>query len=181
MRALALAAFLLAACSSGIAVRGGAGDPHYDFKRLRTYGWMPSESMGDPRIDDAILDERVHRGVDDDLAKKGYRLVTENPDFAVGYRAVLGSQREVASGENGFDGIWNSDYAPRGTGGSDAPVDKVVLEGTIVLRIFDGKSRNLVWEAAAETEINPRETVLPPTREDKVRAAIREMLDMFPP
>lgn len=181
MRALVPAAFLLAACSSGIDVRGGAGDPHYDFQRLKTYAWMPREATGDPRIDEALLDERVRKGVDDDLVRKGYRLVPEGPDFAVGYRAVLGSQRSVESGERSFEGIWTSDHAPRGTGSDGAPVDKVVLEGTLVLRIFDGKSRNLVWEAAAETEINPRESVLSPTREDKVRAAIREMLDMFPP
>ncbi len=183
MRASAAFVLVFAAlgCSSGIDVRGGAGDPHYDFKRLKTYSWMPRESTGDPRIDEAVLDERVHKGVDDDLGRKGYRLVPDGGDFVVGHRAVLGSQRSVESGQTSFEGIWTPDYAPRGTGNGGATVDKRVLEGTLVLRIFDGKSRNLVWEAAGETEINPRESVLPGGREDKVRAAIREMLDRFPP
>jgi hypothetical protein len=177
MRALAALALLLAACSSGVDVRGGAGDPHYDFQRLKTYSWMPREPTGDPRIDESLLDDRVHRGVDEDLARQGYRLVPEGGDFAVGYRAVLGTQREVEGGES-FEGIWTEDHTPRSAGGGET-VDKVVLEGTLVLRIFDGKTRNLVWEAAAETEINPKQSVLAPTREDKVRAAIRKMLDMF--
>jgi hypothetical protein len=170
---------LLAACSSGIQVRGGAGDPRFDFAALKTYSWMPRETMGDPRIDEGLLDQRVHAGVDEDLARKGYRLVPQGGDFAVGYRAVLGTERKTTNGQPAFDGIWTEDHTPRETGGS-APVDKVVLEGTLVLRVFDGKTRNLVWEAAAETEINPRQTLLAPTREDQVRAAIREMLDLFP-
>ena len=170
---------LVVGCSSGIDVRGGAGDPRYDFKALKTYGWMPAEPTGDPRIDEASLEARVKKGVNEDLERKGYRLVPEGADFLVGYRAVLGTERKVQSGEE-FDGIWTDDYAPRGTG-NGGPVDKVDLEGTLVLRVFDGKDRKLVWEAAAETEINPRSSLLEPTREDKTRVAIRKMLDLFPP
>jgi len=174
------AALLLAACASGIDIRGGAGDPHYDFARLKTYAWMPRETTGDPRIDEALLDERVHKGVDEDLARRGYRLVAEGGDFAVGYRAVLGTQRSVESGQGSFEGIWTADNTPRPAGGNGNTVEKVTLEGTLVLRVFDGKNRKLVWEAAAETDIDPRSSLLAPTREDKIRAAIREMLDRFP-
>jgi hypothetical protein len=106
--------------------------------------------------------------------------VAEGADFLVGYRAVLGTQREVEPGQP-FEGIWTDEHTPRGAGGGSAPVDKVVSEGTLVLRIFDGKSGNLVWEAAADTEINPKSGPLSPTTEDKVRIAIREMLERFPP
>lgn len=176
-----LSALLLVAlgCSSGIDVRGGAGEPGYGFANLKTYAWMQREPTGDPRIDEPLLDERVHRGVDEELAGKGYRLVPEGGDFRIGYRAVLGRQREIDAGES-YEGIWTDDNAPRGAGGGGT-VDKVVLEGTLVLRVFDGTSRRLVWEAAADTEINPRQSVLAPTREDKVRAAIRKMLERFPP
>lgn len=182
MRRLVPACLLLAAigCTSAVAVRGGGADPDYDFKRLKTYAWMPREGTGDPRIDEARLDERVRKGVDEDLAKKGYRLVSDAPDFAVGYRAVLGRQRSV-EGQNGFEGIWTADNAPRGAGGDGAAVDKVTYEGTLVLRIFDGKGRKLVWEAAADTEIDSRPGPLRASTEDRVRAAIRKMLEMFPP
>jgi hypothetical protein len=122
----------------------------------------------------------VHKGVDEDLTEKGYRLVAEGSDFLVGYRAALGTQRSVHSGDS-YDGIWTEDHTPRGGGTNGTSVDKVVLEGTLVLRIFDGKSRKLVWEAAADTEINPRASLLEPTREDRVRVAIRKMLERFPP
>jgi len=182
MRALASALLLLTAlgCSSNVEVRGGGADPNYDFKRLKTYTWRPSETTGDPRIDEARLAARVHAGVDQDLEAKGYRLVTEGGDFQVGYRAVLGRQREVESGPK-FEGIWTDDHTPRSAGGGTAPVDKVVVEGTLVLRIFDGKSGNLVWEAAADTDLDPKPGPLAPTTEDKVRVAIREMLERFPP
>lgn len=167
-------------CSSGIDVRGGAGDPRYDFKALKTYSWMPPEPTGDPRIDEAALEARVRKGVDEDLGKKGYRPAAEGPDFLVGYRAVLGNAREAAATET-YEGIWTDEHTPRGGQGGGGSPDKVVLEGTLVLRVFDGKSKRMVWEAAAETEINPKETLLAPTREDQVRAAIRKMLDRFPP
>lgn len=182
MRWIVPASALLVAlgCATAVAVRGGGADPDYDFKRLKTYAWMPRESTGDPRIDEALLDGRVHEGVDEDLAKKGYRLVSEGADFAVGYRAVLGRQRSV-EGQGGFEGIWTAENAPRGTDTGNVKVDKVTYEGTLVLRIFDGKGKQLVWEAAADTEIDSSKSPLRASNEDKVRVAIRKMLERFPP
>jgi hypothetical protein len=176
--ALLLAA--LGCASSGVDVRGGGADPNYDFRSLKTYGWMPREATGDPRIEDDRLDARVHAGVDEQLAEKGYRLAAEKADFLVGYRAVLGRQRTVDPGQ-AYEGIWTENNQPRPAGGGSAPVDKVETEGTLVLRIFDGKKRNLVWEAAADTEIDSKSGPLEPTTEDKVRVAIRKMLERFPP
>jgi hypothetical protein len=121
----------------------------------------------------------VKKGVEEDLERKGYRLVAEGADFLVGYRAVLSSERSV-QGSDEYEGIWTDEHAPRGAG-NGGQVDKLDLDGTLVLRVFDGKSRNLVWEATAETELNPRASLLEPTREDKVRVAIRKMLERFPP
>ncbi len=181
MRALLPAALLLATlgCSSGIDVRGGGADPSYDFGPLETYGWMPHEEAGDPRIDQERLDARVRAGVDEGLSAKGYRLATGDADFLVGYRAVLGRERTVDTGP-AYEGIWTENHTPRPATDA-ASVDKVETEGTLVLRIFDGKSRRLVWEAAADTEIDPKSGPLAPTAEDKVRVAIRKMLDRFPP
>jgi hypothetical protein len=182
MRAAAAALLLscLGCAASGVDVRGGGADPSYDFAGLRTFGWMPREATGDPRIDDERLDARVHAGVDEGLAEKGYRLAAEGGDFLVGYRAVLGRQRTVDPGQ-AYDGIWTDNNRPRPAGGGPAPVDKVETEGTLVLRIFDGKSRRLVWEAAADTEIDPQSGPLTPATDDKVRVAIRKMLERFPP
>lgn len=181
MRAFLPAALLLATlgCSS-VDVRGGGADPTYDFASLKTFGWMPREETGDPRIDAERLDARVRAGVDDGLSAKGYRLEAEGADFLVGYRAVLGEKRTVESGP-AYEGIWTESHTPRPAEGGSAPVDKVETEGTLVLRIFDGKSRRMVWEAAADTEIDPKSGPLAPTSEDKVRVAIRKMLERFPP
>jgi hypothetical protein len=178
--ALAMAVLLPLACSGGVRVRGGGGDPHYDFATLKTYTWLPRETTGDPRIDEPLLDSRVHAGVDQELGEKGYHLTEGNADFLVTYRAVLASQRSVESGP-AFEGIWTDEHTPRPADGSSSRVDKVVEQGTIVLRIYDGKSRKLVWEASAETEIDPKAGPLAPTTEDKVRVAIQKMLDLFPP
>lgn len=182
MRLVASSAFLLVAlgCSTGVDVRGGGADPNYDFARLKTYGWAPRETTGDPRIDDDRLEARVRAGVDDGLTGKGYRLAADGPDFLVGYRAVLGRQRTVEQGQ-AYEGIWTDDHTPRPAAGETATVDKVETEGTLVLRIFDARSKRLVWEAAAETEIDPKSGPLAPTTEDKVRVAVRKMLERFPP
>jgi hypothetical protein len=178
MRAGALLAVVLLGCAADIQVRPGY-DPNYDFGRLRWYAWLPREPSGDPRIDDERLEGSVRGGVDELLGAKGYAGAPEDrADFLLGYRAVLGSQRTTRSGE-AFEGIWTEDHAPRGPEGGQ--VDTVVQEGILVLRMFDGKTRELVWEASAETEINPKGTDLDPTREDKLRAALRKMLEGFPP
>jgi hypothetical protein len=178
------AALLLAAClgcAGDVEVREGHL-PDYDFGRLRTYAWLEREPTGDPRIDERLLDERVRGGVDSQLAEKGYRLAPSGEaDFLVGYRAVLGRERTVESSEPRFEGIWTEDYAPRGAAAEGASLDKVEYEGTLVLLIHDGKRRQLVWRAAAETEIQPRSSALSSVRDERIRRTIRGMLARFPP
>jgi len=171
-------------CASNIEVRGGGHDPHYDFTKVRTYAWTPRETLGDPRIDEALLEERVHEAVDQELAGKGFRLAEPaQADVLVGYRAVLGRSRRQGpgAGTTEYAGIWTDDYTPRDATGGSSTVDRMVYEGTLVLRIQDRASGHLVWEATAETDINPRRSSESERREEKIRRAIRAMLGTFPP
>jgi len=62
-------------------------DPSVDFSRFRTYAWVPSPPprTGDVRLDSPLLEARVRDAVEVEMAERGYRKVSENPDLLVAY------------------------------------------------------------------------------------------------
>ncbi|MGI9592244.1 MAG: DUF4136 domain-containing protein [Myxococcota bacterium] len=63
-------------------------DPNEDFSAYRTFTWFPREqrSQGDYRADSPLVDARIRKAVERELAARGYREVEDrNPDFYVAF------------------------------------------------------------------------------------------------
>ena len=165
---------MLAACGPMIDVRADY-DTSADFSRLRTYAWLqqPSSAPRDPRINNDLLDSRVHSAVNDELHAKGYTESAEAPDFRVAYHVVL--KEKVAA--TAFP-----TYYGYGLGRWPGPADVQVAtyeEGTLLLDVVDGKTNELLWRGAASTRIDPDRT--PQERTALIRTAVERMLKDFPP
>ena len=61
----------------------------------RTYAWLPAPEGGDPMVNNDIVRARVQDAVDTDLARFGYRIDNENPDFRVGWTAGIEERVDV--------------------------------------------------------------------------------------
>jgi len=165
---------MLAACGPMIDVRADY-DTSADFSRLRTYAWLqqPSSAPRDPRINNDLLDSRVHSAVNDELHAKGYTENAESPDFRVAYHVVLKEKIAAAAFPT---------YYGYGLGRWPGPADVQVAtyeEGTLLLDFVDGRMNELVWRGAASTRINPDRT--PQERTELIRTAVQRMLKDFPP
>ena len=83
---LAASMLLLAGCSSISVTRDY--DASADFSSLETYAWQheTQPETGNPRIDNDLMDARVRRAVDAQMAEKGFvRAPKEEADFHVAY------------------------------------------------------------------------------------------------
>jgi len=165
---------MLAACGPMIDVRADY-DTSADFSRLRTYAWLqqPSSAPRDPRINNDLLDSRVHSAVNDELHAKGYTENAESPDFRVAYHVVLKEKIAAAAFPT---------YYGYGLGRWPGPADVQVAtyeEGTLLLDVVDGKTNELLWRGAASTRIDPDRT--PQERTALIRTAVERMLKDFPP
>ena len=183
MRCMGVLLLVALGCSSSIEVRSGH-DPDFKFSRLKTYGWLARTESGDERIDDKRLAKNVRDAVARELDAKGFQLAEQNPDFYVGYHAVMRRQRTVRSVDEvygyGSSTIWTGDYTPRMDPGTHDDVYEYVYHvGTLILDIAAGKDKDLIWRASARAIVNPK--ALPEKERRVTSAAVRKMLARFPP
>jgi hypothetical protein len=184
MRVMGALLLLAVGCSSSkIEVRSGH-DPDFDFSGLKTYGWLAPTKSGNERINDERLEKNVRAAVARELEAKGFRFAETEPDFFVGYHAILRRQRSVQSVDQvygyGSDTIWTGDYTPRMDPATHPEVyEHVYHVGTLILDIAAGRRKDLVWRASARAIVEPK---APAERGRRVTSeAVRKMLAKFPP
>jgi hypothetical protein len=144
-----------------------------DFQALRTYAWRaePPLPSGDPRIDNAWIDTRVRAAVDRVLAAKGFAPAgSRDPDFLVGYHAVVRSKTSAAT--------INRRYGYLGVGFAYADVNSYE-EGTLVIDVVERETMKLLWRGSATGVV--LEKPGPEKRERRINEAVGGILEKFPP
>ena len=170
--AIAAVAVNLAGCST---MRVSTDyDANANFSGPKTYDWQwgQPKRTGDPRIDNALLDKRIRRAVDDELKAKGFvRDTSGAATYLVFYHAAISKELSVTQVNDyyGYHSSWRGGYVD---------VDSYD-KGTIVLDIVEARSRQMIWRAWAEDTIEEGRT--PEQREAKIREAVHKMLEHFPP
>lgn len=161
-------------------------DPSTNYSGLSTYNWMPDpqETTGDPRIDNPFLASRIRNAVDNTLAAKGY-LVSDTPDFLIGYHAAVKDKTDVQTINTSYGygpgWGWEYGYGNRPYGWTGAPETFVYEyeEGSLILDIVDPESNELIWRGSAQAEVD--RSASPEKREKKINEAVERILAQFPP
>lgn len=168
-----LLAIPLAGCASGPVVHTDH-DPAVDFSGYRTYAWRQP-----PPISNPLLKQRVVAAIEAELYRKGWRATSADSADVVLVANV--STREETTVEMFYDGPYWRDWHWRPELGFDRGFGTVRISafrvGTLVLDMFDARTRKAIWRATAE------ETV--PESPQKVNASVRKavarMFARFPP
>jgi hypothetical protein len=176
---LLLASSLLALCAACATPVRTDYDPSFDFSGYRTWAWLPQERerTGNPRLDSALLRERILRAVEAELTARGYQKVDpERADFLVGYHVTLEQKLDSYTIDRfyGYSPYWGGGvvYAPE-------TVVEAYEEGTLILDVVDPHAQKLVWRGATSRRVydNPD----PEKSDERVREATRAILEKFPP
>lgn len=179
-----LAIILLGGCS-GIKVKSDR-DKEVDFSKYKTlqyYGWTEESDKILNRFDK----ERIEKAFGDEFGKRGFSLVKEGGDIVVSLYIVVDQKTSTTAYTNHY-GMGGYGYGPRrgwygGYGGMGSSVTTYNEEdykvGTLVVDVFDRKTKKLVWQSVGEKTIkeNPdaREKNIP-----KVAAAIMKPFPVAP-
>ena len=146
-----------------------------NFQGLRTYGWRPRTEFptGDPRFYNPLIDSRVRAAADRVLMAKGYtKSVAPNPDFLVGYHAVVRSRTDVATIDR-----W---YGYRTGGFAQPHLDvRSYEEGTLLIDVIEPGTMKLLWRGAATGVV--REMANAEERGQRADEAGAAILEKFPP
>ena len=163
-------------------------DPKADFVGLKTYDWLkePRKPTGDPRIDgNTILEDRIHQAVDSELAARGFKKVTSNPDFLVAYHVSLDRRRSVQTLNSyyGYGPGWGYGYGAAYRPGYWAGAPETYVyeyeEGTLILDVVNPENKALMWRGSAQDEVSFKST--PEKDQAQLNEAVRKMLEHFPP
>jgi len=162
-------------------------DAGADFAALRSYHWLPSPEIksGDPKIQyGSLMQARVKKLVEEQLALKGYVQDAGQPDFLVTYHVAVEDKVSVTYINElyGYGPGWGPGYRRNirhyGYPGNTAMVSEY-QQGTLLLDVVLAENKQLIWRGAATGEVYPE--LSQDAREKRLREAVEKILAQFPP
>jgi hypothetical protein len=162
-----LAVVATAACAPGIHIRTDF-DRNVDFSKYRTIAVKQGNSSGDP-----VMDRRIIEDIEQALQAKGYEIVPEPMADAI---AVEHAATREKHAYRTFYETWP------GWGWRWGWAVPVVEEydftvGTLVVDMFDARTRQAVWHGSARGVISDRLE----KNIEEVKLAVDKLFQRFPP
>lgn len=158
-------------CLIAGAVLAQKAERSYDHKApwrsYRTFTWIRQ-----PDVDDPGLNDQVASVVAGQLQAHGLQLVTDNADLGVMVNGATDNRHTVESFYgNTRDWKWQR---------WDDETEQVVTTypiGSLVIDLFDGRTKRLVWRGYAEDMFSKK----PEKNLEKMNKAVAKLFEDFPP
>jgi len=150
-------------------------DKAVDFSKVKTFSVKLGTAWGNPLGEKRVVDEFTQA-----FTEKGWKLVPEGEADA---HVVLHGATETKRSLNTFySGMGGYGYGYRGWGGMGATGTATTTEseytvGTLVVDVFDSKSKSLLWRGIAQDELSDK----PEKNVKKLGKASDKLLKDFPP
>jgi Domain of unknown function (DUF4136) len=130
-----------------------------NFAQYHTYSW------GKVQTSDPFYVERIQQAVDSQLQAKGWQRVPSGGDVTIFATDSVHNQKEVQTFYDGMGGGWGGGWGwgrwgwrggwagPGGLGEATTTTTNQPV-GNLVIDIFDGKSKNLLWRGLATADLS---------------------------
>ena len=146
-------------------------DHQANFSQYKTYSWQeikPANSLWDTRIKNAV---------DAQLAAKGWTQVDSGGDVAVVAIKTLQTQRTLQTFYDGFGGGWGWRRFGGGGFGDSTTTEQDYKVGTLVVDLYDAKTKQLIWRASVEDTLSDKAD----KNEKNLNKGVAKMFKKFPP
>jgi Domain of unknown function (DUF4136) len=144
-------------------------DHQANFAQYKTYSWQeikPSVSLWDSRIKNAVNTQ---------LEAKGLAQVADGGDIAIVAIKTSQTQRTLQTFYDGFGGGWR--WRGFGDFGDSTTTEQDYQEGTLVIDLFDGKTKQLIWRGSTESVLSDKAE----KNEKTLNKGVAKMFKNFPP
>ena len=129
-----------------------------DFSKLKTYSWLPLK----PKDQTSESNERrIQIAVNNQLGSKGYKLVSQNPDFSIVAKVATKDEYWYGSGYYGYR------YAHK------------IEAGTLLLDFVIPRENRLIWRGEARAAFGS--SYSPEKLDELVKETVEKILREFPP
>ena len=140
-------------------------DHHADFGKYRTYSWASVQTK------DPLWVDRIKGAVNRELTAKGWMMVPSGGDASL---VAIETTQEKQT----LDTFYNDMPGWRWGGFGDATTTTETYKvGTLVVDIFDAKTKKLMWRGSSKDTISGK----PEQNEKKLDKGVMKMFDHFPP
>ena len=132
------------------------------FAQFRTYAWTPGTPAENP-----LAENRIRAAVGSQLAVHGFTL-SPTPDVFVATIVVTQEHPELVA--NGFGGgLMFGGYATASV--------QTYETGTLIVDLYDARSKQLVWRATGTDTLNDKSN----KNTAKMNKAVAKMFEQYPP
>lgn len=146
-------------------------DHQANFSQYKTYSWQeikPANSLWDARIKSAV---------DAQLAAKGWTQVDSGGDVALVAIKTSQTQRTLQTFYDGVGGGWGWRRFGGGGFGDATTTEQDYKVGTLVVDLYDAKTKQLIWRGSAQDTVSDKAT----QNEKNLDKGVAKMFKAFPP
>lgn len=148
-------------------------NPDAQFATYRSYSWRERPEKAPPLVQQRIVD-----AIDAQLRAKGWTLMPDGGDVALA--AHVASRQEYELDTFYSDPFWGGWYWRGGWGmrtGIDTTRVRSYTVGTLVLDMFDTRTKQAIWRGTAEGTVSKN----PEKVNADIQTAVAKMFAQFPP
>lgn len=180
------AAFLTLVVSSCSPVAHIEKDPSVDLSNYNTYAWVDSKSTQEQngKSATAFAQLSVQNAVNEQMQKKGWKLVNNNPDALLSYDILVEKNVEQRDDPvytrpfaryyyNRWARRWGTIYYPSRFVGYDS-YNVPVREATLTMTMIDAKTDKDIWQGWTTQQVNSRAL-----SKDEIRSSVRSIFKKF--
>jgi hypothetical protein len=138
-------------------------DPAASFAAYKTYAWVNGTPAPNP-----LNEDRLHAAVDARLAGRGLAMNTTAPDVYVTTHVTTKERQEFIATGFGYGAWWG--------GGTTTTSVETYVDGTLVVDLYDAKTKKMVWRGVATATASDK----PTKNAEKMNKALDKMFEKFP-
>lgn len=162
--------FLLAMVASAFAQEVKSDFDHQaNFSQYKTYSWQEIKTK------DPLWDSRIKSAVDAQLTAKGWTQVDSGGDVAIVAIATTHTERTLQTFYDGMGGGWR--WRGFGGMGEATTTEQDYKEGTLLVDMYDAKTKQLIWRSSAEDTLSNNAE----KNEKNLDKGVAKMFKKFPP
>jgi hypothetical protein len=139
--------FLFAAKSSAQQVKTDY-DRAVNFGQYKTYSWAQVKTK------DALDVDRIKNAVNAALTAKGWTQVDSDSDVSIVAIEITRNQQTLNTFYDGFGGGWGWRRFGGGGFGEATTTTETYKVGTLVVDLFDAKTKQLIWRGASSDTLS---------------------------
>jgi len=144
-------------------------DHRANFSQYKTYSWQ------DIKPENSLWDARIRTAVDAQLAAKGWTQVATGGDVSIVAIKTTQTQRQLQTFYDGMGGGWR--WRGFGGMGEATTTEQDYKEGTLVVDMYDSKTKQLIWRGSAEDTLSDKAA----KNEKNLDKGVAKMFKDFPP